>query len=80
MDCHEDSTSDVSSSGSILEMASGAIYRVDDADQATTSVWLAAEDVLVCSKTVTYNGKQFAVLTVINKDEDGDEVNVERLK
>ena len=80
MDCDDDSLSDVSGSGAILEMISGHIYKVNDADQVDSSLWLTAEDVLVCSKGVTYQGKNMAILTVINKDEDGEEVMVERLK
>jgi hypothetical protein len=71
MNCEEDSLSDVSGSGAILEMLSGQIYRVDDADQVDSSLWLAAEDVLICSKTVAYHGKVLTVYTIINKDENG---------
>jgi hypothetical protein len=80
MNCDEDSLSDVSGSGAILEMLSGQIYRVDDADQVDSSLWLTAEDVLICSKTVAYKGKTLTVYTIINKDEDRGKVLAERLK
>ena len=38
MNCNEDSISDVSGSGAILEMLSGHIYRVDDVDQVDSSI------------------------------------------
>jgi hypothetical protein len=80
MNCEEDALSDVSGSGAILEMLSGQIYRVDDSDQVDSSLWLASEDVLICSKTVAYKGKALAIYSVINKDENGEEVFAERLK
>jgi len=80
MNCERDSLSDVSESGAILEMRSGQIYRVDEADQVDSSLWLAPEDVLVCSKSVVYHEKSLTLYTIINKDENGEEVSVERLK
>lgn len=47
----------------MLTMLSGAVYRVSDVDLATTAVWLAAEDVVVCEDGPAYK--------IINKD-DGD--------
>jgi len=61
-------------------MLSGQIYRVDDTDQVDSALWLATEDVLICTKNVVYKGKQFTVYTILNKEESGEEVNAERLK
>ena len=80
MNCNEDSISDVSGSGAILEMLSGHIYRVDDADQVDSSIWLTAEDVLVCEDLVTAKGKTYRFYKIINKDEDGEEVQAQRLQ
>jgi hypothetical protein len=79
MNCNEDSISDVSGSGAILEMLSGHIYRVEDADQADSSIWLTAEDVLVCEDLVTAKGKTYRFYKIINKDEAGEEVQAQRL-
>jgi hypothetical protein len=80
MNCEKDSLSDVSGSGAFLEMRSGQTYRVDDVDQVDSALWLAAEDVLICTKSVVYKGKQLTLYTIINKDESGEEVSAERLK
>jgi hypothetical protein len=79
--CEKDSLSDVSGSGAILEMLSGQIYRFDDVDQVDSALWLATDDVvLICTKSVVYKGKPLKLYTVINKDQSGEEVGVERLK
>jgi hypothetical protein len=50
MNCEEDSLSDVSGEGAILTTISGHIYRVEEADQVDSGLWLAAEDVLYATK------------------------------
>ncbi len=80
MNCDHDGISDVSGSGAILEMLSGHIYRVDDADQADSSTWLAAEAVLLCEDLVTAKGKTYRLYEIINKDEGGEEVQAQRLQ
>lgn len=79
MNCERDSLSDVSASGAILEMLSGQIYRVDDADQVDSALWLAADDVLICTELVAVKSKSVLVYTIMNKDENGEEVSVTRL-
>jgi hypothetical protein len=56
MNCAEDSLSEVSGSGAILEMLSGQIYKVDDVNQVDSALWLPTEDVLVCTETKTFQG------------------------
>src|SRR5216683_6959142 len=81
MNCEqEDSLSDVSGSGAILEMLSGQIYKVDDADQVDSSLWLATDDVLICSRAFTVKGKTLHSYKIINKDENGEEVDSTRLQ
>jgi len=80
MTCEEDSISDVSSSGAIIEMASGQIYKVDDADRADSSQWQAADDVLICGNVFVYQSQTWTLYTIINKDEDGEQVGAERLQ
>jgi hypothetical protein len=79
MNCEKDSLSDVSGSGAILEMLSGQIYKVDDIDRIDSALWLATEDVLICTDTITFEGKKFTIYKIINKDSDGEEVNATRL-
>jgi hypothetical protein len=80
MNCETDSLSDVSGSGAVLEMLSGQIYPVDDVAQVDSALWLATDDVLICTKSVVYKGRQLTVYTIINKDENDEEVDAERLK
>src|SRR5216683_3196631 len=80
MNCEEDSLSDVSGSGAILEMLSGQIYKVDEIDQVDSSLWLATDDVLICSRAFTVKGKTLHSYKIINKDENGEEVDSTRLQ
>lgn len=80
MNCEEDSLSDVSGSGAILEMLSGQIYKVDDADQVDSQLWLATDDVLICTDTMTYQGKKITIYKIIDKDSNGEEVEATRLQ
>jgi hypothetical protein len=65
MNCEKDSLSEVSGSGAILEMLSGQIYKVDEVDQVDSSLWLGAEDVLICTQVVTIKGKQVTIYSII---------------
>src|SRR5271167_2212677 len=78
MNCDEDSLSDVSGSGAILEMASGQIYKVDDVGQVDSAIWLAADDVLICTQVVNVQGKSVTIYKILNKDENGEEVDATR--
>lgn len=80
MNCEEDSLSDVSGSGAILEMLSGQIYKVDEADQVDSELWLATEDVLICTNTMTFQGKKITIYKIIDKDSNGEEVDATRLQ
>jgi hypothetical protein len=80
MNCEEDSLSDVSGSGAILEMLSGEIYKVDEVDRVDSALWLATDDVLTCATTVTFQGKHLTLYKIINKDENGEEVDATRLQ
>lgn len=66
--CEDESIESVSSDGEIIIMISGAVYRVDLADQVDTALWLPADDVLVCDSQI------------INKDENGEKASVVRLR
>lgn len=66
--CDDDSIETVGDDGAILEMLSGAVYRVQDYDTATSSIWLTADDVLICGNKI------------IDKDEDGDTVDAYRVR
>jgi len=67
-DCDDDSIETVGEDGAILEMLSGAVYRVQDYDTSTSSLWLAADDVLICGDRI------------IDKDEDGESVDAYRVR
>lgn len=67
--CDGDSIKTISSNGDILIALSGKVYEVDAADQVDSSLWLALDDVLICNDG-----------TIINTDEDGETVSVNRLK
>jgi hypothetical protein len=80
MDCEKDTLQDVSGSGAILEMLSGQIYKVDDVDQVDSAVWLATDDVLICTETKTVQGKKLTIYSIINKESNGEEVSARRLR
>lgn len=67
-DCNEDSIQTVGDDGAILEMLSGVVYRVADYDTSTSSIWLTADDVLICGGRV------------VNKDENGEAVDAEKVR
>ena len=67
--CDEDSIQSVSDDGAIIIMLSGAVYQVDDpTEMIDTSLWLVADDVLVCDDKI------------INKDENGEHASIRRLR
>lgn len=63
--CDEEDIDTVSSDGKIIELLDGSVWR--SLDPATSSTWLTGESVLVCNDDV-----------MINKDEDGEQVDVVR--
>lgn len=66
--CDDDSIDTVGDDGSIIEMLSGAVYRVADVDTPTSMLWLTAEEVLICGSRI------------INKDNDGEAVDAEKVR
>ena len=64
--CHEEDIDSVGDGGSIIVLLDGTVW--ESLDPATSSTWLDAEAVLVCS-----NGK------MINKDE-GETIDVIQLR
>lgn len=66
--CADDTIKSVSSEGEILVMFSGAVYKVDQFDRLDSELWLPADDVLICD-----DGR------MINTDENGEVVSVQRL-
>ncbi len=72
-DCEDDSIEDVSSDGAILKMLSNHVYEVDASDAVDSSLWLTADDVLVCEE----GG---GAVLIVNTDEDGEKVAATRLK
>lgn len=66
--CRDDSIDTIGDDGSIIEMLSGAVYRVADVDTPTSTLWLTSEEVLICGSRI------------INKDNDGEAVDAERVR
>src|SRR5712692_9679041 len=62
---NEEDIDTVSSDGKIIELLDGSVWR--SLDPATSSTWLTGESVLVCNDDV-----------MINKDENGEQVDVVR--
>lgn len=54
--CFDDSIRDVSQSGEVLVMLSGAVYEVMAGDEIDSALWLASDDVLICETSVPYQG------------------------
>jgi len=78
--CEDDSISSVSDDGDIVKMLSGSVWEIDDADQLDTQLWLAAEDLLICSELVNYKGKPVTLYTIINTDSNGEKAGATRLR
>jgi hypothetical protein len=67
--CEEDTLETVSDGGDILIMLSGAVYQVQSGGEVDSQSWLPTEDVIICGSD-----------TIINKDENGERVDVTRLR
>lgn len=67
-DCDSDSIDDVARDGKVITTLSGDTFLVPDVDTVTTSLWLSASDIEVCS---TANPRVFML---INKDDDNEHV------
>src|ERR1035441_8267179 len=72
--CVDDTIKEVDGDGAILIMASGSIWKVDEVDRVDSGLWLPIEDVLICSQTIPVNGTSVTIYTIINKEENGEEV------
>jgi hypothetical protein len=77
--CEDDSIEEVAGDGAILTMLSGSIWKVDEVDRVDSDLWLTAEDVLICDEPLTYQGKTYPLYTIIDKDEEGEEVHATRI-
>jgi hypothetical protein len=61
-------------------MLSGSIWKVDDVDQVDSGLWLGAEDVLICGEALPMKGGgTFIAHTILNKDENGEQVGAARI-
>jgi DNA topoisomerase IA len=78
MECQRDSISDVSENGDVVKTLSGHIYEVDDTSES--SLWLPAEDLLICAEYVSIKGQAHLIYQLIDKDQGGDEVSAQKLK
>jgi hypothetical protein len=61
-------------------MLSGQIYKVDGVGQVDSALWLATDGVLICAETMTFQGKKITIYKIINKNENGKEVDAIRLQ
>lgn len=65
--------------GEMLITGSGAVFQVLAGDKIDAMLWLPATTLLLCSRNVSYKGKDYEVWTVINTD-DNEKVDAFRLK
>jgi len=68
-DCDEDSIRKVSADGDIIVMMSGHVYSVLPGDEIDSMLWLPAEDVLICARSMEVKGKVLTYYEIINTDE-----------
>ncbi|WP_446326003.1 hypothetical protein [Burkholderia pseudomallei] len=68
--CDEDDLKSKNEDGSYLIMLSGAVYKVLPGDEIDSSLWLPPEEVVICSRMVQYQGRNYAIYDIINKDEN----------
>jgi hypothetical protein len=62
--CDEASIDHISANGDIIELDDGTEWEVSPGDQTTVLSWSEGDDVLVCNNKI------------INKDEDGEKIDV----
>lgn len=67
--CDEDDLKSKSEDGTYLIMLSGAVYKVLPGDEIDSSLWLPPEEVVICSKVFPYQGRNYVIYDIINKDE-----------
>ena len=78
--CVDDTIEEVAGDGAILTMLSGSIWKVDEVDRVDSGLWLGEEDVLICSQAIPMkSGGTFVAYTILNKDENGEEVGAARV-
>jgi hypothetical protein len=63
--CDDETIDEVSSDGTIIQLQDGTTWK--SLDPSTSASWTSADDVLICGSEM------------INKDEGGERVDVERL-
>jgi hypothetical protein len=78
--CEDDSLQEVSDSGEILMMMSGAVYQVLGGGEVDSALWLPVDDVLICSSVVVVKGQNYVMYEIINRDENGEKVDALRLR
>jgi hypothetical protein len=67
--CEEDSISSVSRNGEIIVTLDGKVFQVDMLDRIDSSLWLVADEILICDDEI-----------IINKDQSSEKVEVRRLR
>jgi hypothetical protein len=66
--------------GPLDRRRSGHIYEIDDADTVDTSLWLPAEEVVICETTDVRQGRLISVYDIINTEDGGDKIWASRLR
>jgi hypothetical protein len=66
--CNQESIRNKSDDGGVLILTDGTVWEVDAVDRVDSALWMTGDDVLVCDDYI------------INTDENGEKVDVRRLK
>jgi hypothetical protein len=75
--CDETFISDIRHEGAIVATGDGHLFEIDEVDRIDSSLWLVADDLLVCWETYIYEGNQVTLYTLRN---GGDKVNANRIR
>lgn len=75
--CDETFIGDVRHDGAIVETGDGRLFEIDEIDQIDSSLWLVADDLLVCWETYIHKGTRVTLYTLRN---GADKVSANRIR
>lgn len=77
--CDNDTIEKKTDDGEYLFMSSGSVYRVMPGDESDSALWLPSDDVLICARLVTVQGRRVQYFEIINPDE-GEKIGALQVK
>lgn len=75
--CDETFITDVRHEGAIVATGDGHLFEIDEIDRIDSSLWLVADDLLVCWETYIHEGNKVTLYTIRNGE---DKVDASRIR